>query len=154
MGNPIGGSAVPSGLTHFDELVGWEPLPWRPVFFVLGIVLAVPGLYLLVVTNKLLRALGSGTNAFRLTKRMVADDIYQRTRNPMSLGFYLVALASALMLGSTFLTVAVLVGLIPAHLLFIKYFEEEELRLRFGETYEEYKRNVPFLLPRLGRGDF
>ncbi len=142
------------GLTHFDELVGWGPLPWRPVFFVLGIVLAVPGLYLLVVTNKLLRALGSGTNAFRLTKRMVADDIYQRTRNPMSLGFYLVALASALMLGSTFLTVAVLVGLIPAHLLFIKYFEEEELRLRFGETYEEYKRNVPFLLPRLGRGDF
>ena len=47
------------------------------------------------VTNKLLRSLGSGTNAFILTKRVVNDDIYKRTRNPMSLGFYLLALARA-----------------------------------------------------------
>jgi len=138
------------GLTHFDELMGLASLPWKPAFIALGIVLAVPGLYLLVVTNKSLRAFGSGTNAFRLTKRIVADDIYKRTRNPMSLGFYMVALASALMLGSTSLTLGVLLGLIPAHLFFLKYFEEKELALRFGESYLEYKKRVPFLIPRLG----
>ena len=54
------------GLTHFDELAGLKPLPWRSFFLVLGITLAIPGLYYLVITNKLLRALGSGANAFRL----------------------------------------------------------------------------------------
>ncbi len=135
------------GLTHMDDALGLSPLPMRPLFLALGIVLALPGLYLSVVTNKALRALGSGTNAFRLTKKIVAQDIYQRTRNPMSLGFYLVTLASTLIVGSTSLTLGVLLGLIPSHLFFLKYFEEKELELRFGESYVEYRKRVPFLFP-------
>src|SRR5574339_726691 len=50
------------GLNHLDELVGLKPLPWRAPFLVLGVILIIPGLYFLGVTNKLLRALGSGTN--------------------------------------------------------------------------------------------
>lgn len=137
------------GLTHFDGLAGLKPLPWRTFFVVLGILLAIPGLYFLVITNKLLRALGSGANAFRLTKRIVAEDVYQRTRNPMSLGYYLFCLAVGLCSGSTFLTLYVLFGSIPAHLFFLKFFEELELELRFGESYREYKKSVPFLIPNL-----
>ena len=37
---------------------------------------------------------------------------------------------------------------LPAHLFFLKYFEEKELELRFGESYQEYKQQVPFLFPR------
>ncbi|HZM22040.1 MAG TPA: methyltransferase [Anaerolineales bacterium] len=136
------------GLTRFDELVGLEPLPWKTFFLVLGIIMAIPGLYFLAVTNKLLRALGSGANAFRLTKRIVTEDVYKRTRNPMSLGFYLWTLAVGLCSGSTFITVVVLLGWIPTHIFFLKYFEELELELRFGESYLEYKRSVPFLIPR------
>lgn len=135
------------GLTHFDDLAGLKPLPWKTFFVVLGIILAIPGLYFLVITNKLLRALGSGANAFRLTKRIVAADVYQHTRNPMSLGYYLFSLAVGLCSGSTILTLYVLLGLIPAHLFFLKYFEELELELRFGEPYLEYKKSVPFLIP-------
>ena len=127
------------GLTHFDELVGWQSLPWKPFFLSLGILLAIPGIYFMGITNKLLRALGSGANAFRLTKRIVADDIYKRTRNPMSLGFYLCTLALGFGSGSTFITLAVVLGLIPSHIFFLKYFEELELELRFGESYLEYK---------------
>jgi protein-S-isoprenylcysteine O-methyltransferase Ste14 len=145
---PIFGLFYP-GFRHFDELVGLQPLPWRTLFIVLGILLAVPGLYFLSVTNKLLRALGSGTNAFILTKRVVNDEIYQSTRNPMSLGFYLAALGTAFMTGSAFATLAVALAVIPAHLLFLKYFEEKELELRFGKSYLEYKKSVPFLVPRL-----
>jgi protein-S-isoprenylcysteine O-methyltransferase Ste14 len=137
------------GFQHLDELVGLQPLPWRPLFLILGIVLAIPGFYFLGVTNRLLRALGSGTNAFILTKRVVRDDIYRRTRNPMSLGFYLLALATAFMTGSSFATLAVALAVIPAHILFLKYFEEKELELRFGESYLDYKKSVPFLLPRI-----
>ena len=135
------------GLTHFDELVGWKSLPWKPLFLALGIILAIPGLYFMGITNKLLRALGSGANAFRLTKQIVADDIYKRTRNPMSLGYYLCALALGFGSGSTFITLAVVFGLIPSHIFFLKYFEELELELRFGESYLEYKKRIPFLIP-------
>ena len=136
------------GLTRFDELIGLKSLPWKPVFLALGILLAVPGFYFMVITNKLLRALGSGANAFRLTKKIVAEDIYKRTRNPMSLGFYLLTLAVAFVSGSTFVTLAALLGLLPSHIFFLKYFEELELELRFGESYLEYKKNVPFLIPK------
>ena len=144
---PIVGLVYP-GLTHFDELIGLKSLRWwKPVFLVLGILLAIPGFYFMAITNKLLRALGSGANAFRLTKRIVAEDIYKRTRNPMSLGFYLLALAAGFISSSTFVTLAVALGLIPSHIFFLKYFEELELELRFGESYLEYKKTVPFLFP-------
>ena len=137
------------GLGQLDELVGFTPLPWPTLFLVLGILCAFPGLYLLGTSNKQLRALGSGANAFRLTKKIVETDIYQRTRNPMSLGFYLWTLSLGFISGSSFATLVVLLGFIPAHIFFLKYFEELELELRFGATYKEYKQKVPFLIPKL-----
>jgi hypothetical protein len=62
------------GLTHFDELLGLNPLPWEPFFFTLGILLALTGLYFLAVSNKLLRTWGNGANAFQLTKQVVLED--------------------------------------------------------------------------------
>ncbi len=149
---PIVGIFYP-GLTRFDALLGLPSLPFKQFFLALGILLAIPGLYFLGVTNKLLRSLGSGTNAFILTKRIVDDDIYKRTRNPMSLGFYLTALALAFASSSTFVLLAASLGLIPAHAFFLKYFEELELELRFGESYLEYKKGVPFLIPKITKGE-
>jgi protein-S-isoprenylcysteine O-methyltransferase Ste14 len=137
------------GLTHLDGLVGIKPLPWKPFFLIAGIILAIPGLYFLVVSNKLLRDLGSGANAFRLTKQIVERDVYNYTRNPMSLGYYLFSVSIGLMSGSTVVTLVVLFGVVPAHLFFLRFFEELELGLRFGEPYEQYKRKVPILIPRL-----
>jgi len=136
------------GLTHLDQLIGLDPLPLKPLFLIIGIIIALPGLYLLAITNKSLRAFGSGANAFRLTKRIVDQDIYRYTRNPMSLGYYLFCLSIGMILGSTLLTLSVLLGLIPAHIFFLKYFEELELELRFGESYKEYKQKTPFLIPK------
>ncbi len=67
----------------------------------------------------------------------------------MSLGYYLIGLSIAFLSGSTLLMLYVLLGIIPAHLFFLKFFEELELDLRFGETYQQYKRQVPFLFPRM-----
>jgi protein-S-isoprenylcysteine O-methyltransferase Ste14 len=136
------------GLRDLDRLVGLNPLPWRPFTLFSGILLAIPGLYLMAVSNRSLRALGSGANAFRLTKQIVVQDIYRYTRNPMSLGYYLCGLSLGLISGSRYLTLAVLFGLIPAHLFFLKFFEEQELELRFGAAYRQYKQEVPFLLPK------
>jgi protein-S-isoprenylcysteine O-methyltransferase Ste14 len=103
------------GLTHVDELLGLHPLPLKAFFRIAGIILAIPGLYFLWMSNKSLRALGSGANAFLLTKRIVEKDIYKYTRNPMSLGYYLFSLGLGFISGSTCLTFGVLLGLVPAH---------------------------------------
>lgn len=140
------------GLTQLDELVGLNPLPFKPLFLIIGVVLAMPGLYLLGISNKLVRTQGGGANAFRLTRQIVEGNIYRYTRNPMSLGYYLFALSVGFISGSTLLTFGVLLGLIPAHIFFLKYFEELELELRFGESYKEYKQKVPFLIPKFSTG--
>ena len=137
------------GLTQLDGLVGVKSLPSSTIILIVGILFAFIGLYLLGNSNKLLRAQGNGANAFRLTDRIVETDIYQRTRNPMSLGYYLWSLSLGLISGSAFVTVVVLLGFIPAHIFFLKYFEEFELELRFGSSYRQYKEKVPFLIPRL-----
>src|SRR5512138_2854641 len=66
LGLPITIALFYPGLMRLDPLVGLSPLPWRFGFLVAGIILAIPGLYLLAASNKSLRALGSGANAFRL----------------------------------------------------------------------------------------
>jgi protein-S-isoprenylcysteine O-methyltransferase Ste14 len=97
----------------------------------------------------LLRSKGNGANAFRLTDRVVETEIYQRIRNPMSLGYYLWALGLGFISDSMLVTLVVLLGFIPAHIFFLKFFEELELELRFGEAYKQYKQKVPFLIPKL-----
>jgi protein-S-isoprenylcysteine O-methyltransferase Ste14 len=111
----------------------------------------VPGLYLIANSNQKLHVLGRGANAFRLTRRLVLQDVYRYLRNPMSLGYYLLSIGTGFMSGSSFLTLFALLGVIPTHLFFLRYFEEKELELRFGSAYLEYKRRVPFLIPGRGR---
>lgn len=148
LGFPVVLATLVPGLSGLDPLVGLDPLPAPLLRLVVALGLAVPGIYLLRGSVRLLRERGEGENAFRLTKRVVASDLYRRTRNPMSLGYYLSSLALALLVGSSLLTLYVVVGLIPALLFFLRFFEERELVLRFGESYVQYKQRVPFLIPR------
>ena len=141
-------SLVYPGIPQLDELVGLEPLPLKSFFLIIGIILAAPGLYFLGISGKLLRTQGNGVNAFRQTKQIVQTDIYKRTRNPMSLGYYLWTLGLGFILASRLVTFVVLLGFIPAHVFFLKFFEELELELRFGEAYKQYKGKVPFLIPK------
>jgi len=54
-----------------------------------------------------------------------------------------------LLAGSTALTVGMLLLVIPAHIFNLRYFEETELNLRYGQSYREYTKRVPFLIPNL-----
>jgi protein-S-isoprenylcysteine O-methyltransferase Ste14 len=151
LGAPFMVALVSPGVTQLDALLGLDPPPMRTAGIVLGVLLTIPGLYFFTGSNKALRALGTGANAFRLTQRVVGADVYRMTRNPMSFGYYLLCLAIGLFAGSTSLTLYVIFGIIPAHIFFLKYFEERELALRFGPSYEQYKRTVPFLAPHIRR---
>lgn len=147
---PTGLGILYPGLTDFDRELGLGSLPQQPVVIAVGALGLLIGACLILVSNIALRYWGKGAHAFLLTKQVVIGNIYGWTRNPMSLGLYLGSVGIGLLAGSTYLTLGALLGVIPVHLFYLKYFEEYELELRLGQSYIEYKQRVPFLLPRWG----
>lgn len=140
------------GLRHYDELLGFPSLPLKPLAFVLGLLVLLPGIGLMIASNHALSKVGRGSAAFFLTKEVVLRGVYLRTRNPMSLGFYMACVGVGFLAGSLAATLGALLVITPVHLFNLKYFEERELELRFGEPYRDYRRHTPFLLPRFVRG--
>ncbi len=144
---PIIGLVLYPGLTHYDELLGIPSLPFSSITSLVGLVLLLPGLYFFGMSVMLLSKNGLGLPAFYLSEMVVKEVVYKRCRNPMSLGYYLIFIALGLLAGSTSFTLYSLIVIIPVHIIFLKYFEELELEIRFGQPYLEYKQSVPFLIP-------
>lgn len=135
------------GLTSFDDLLGLTSLPFAGHRMAIGGGAFFIGIYYLVVSNLALKALGSGFAAFKLTRYLVRNSVYEKVRNPMSLGTYLAYFGISLISGSTYLLLGTLLVIVPVHLFNLLYFEESELRVRHGESYEKYKERVPFIIP-------
>jgi protein-S-isoprenylcysteine O-methyltransferase Ste14 len=70
----------------------------------------------------------------------------------MSLGFYMACVGVGILTGSLAVTLGALFVITPVHMFNLKYFEERELELRFGQPYRTYRSHTPFLFPRLVRG--
>jgi protein-S-isoprenylcysteine O-methyltransferase Ste14 len=136
------------GLRHYDGLLGVTSLPWPTIAFMVGLLILLLGLGFLISSNQSLIRLGRGTMAFLLTEQMVNGQLYQWTRNPMSLGYYISCVGIALMAGSSVLLLGTLLVVVPIHIFNLRYFEESELSIRYGKAYFEYKNLVPFLIPR------
>lgn len=136
------------GLKAYDRLLGVPDLPLPTLWFAAGILLLSLGSLLMFSSNRHLMKKGRGAASFLLTKHLVTDGLYGRTRNPMSLGLYCACLGIAMIAASLALVLAVLLLVIPAHATNLKLFEERELALRYGEDYRDYQGRVPFLIPR------
>ena len=133
---------------RFDTIVGLPSLPVAAMWEVLGSGLLVVGFCFAALSMVALMKWGQGLASFVLSQRVVEMSLYQRMRNPMALGWYLMCLGVAGCACSTYLMLYLLLGHIPAHIFYLKFFEERELELRFGESYAVYKQQVPFLIPR------
>ena len=85
------------------------------------------------------------------TQELLTEGPFRYCRNPMTLG----AILAYLGIGIAARTIAgtVLVFSLAASLVvYLKRLEEGELAERFGEAYLAYKRETPFIIPRLPRG--
>ena len=144
------GSSYPD-IINYDELLGIPSLPLRTIAGIVGVAMMLIGFGFMSISVVVLLDRGQGLPAFVLSKKLASKDIYKYTRNPMSFGFYLMCIALGLLAGSSFFTLWSLFVVIPAHITFLKYFEERELEVRFGQPYKEYKQRVPFLIPKFGK---
>lgn len=102
--------------------------------FLAGIALTVSGF----VTQK--RA-GTDPIPFNPSTRIVAHGLYRFTRNPMYVGFALATLGLAILVDSTWMLLAVPIGLVLIDRIVIAR-EERYLERKFGEEYLSYKRRV------------
>jgi protein-S-isoprenylcysteine O-methyltransferase Ste14 len=97
--------------------------------------------------------LGSGVMRGEVMQgaRLVAAGPYRYVRNPLYLGSWLVAFATAILMppsGAAFFLLA-----FSVFVLFLISSEERFLAAQLGDGYQEYCRRVPRLWPRTGAGE-
>ncbi len=83
-------------------------------------------------------------------ERFVAAGPYRYVRNPLYLGAWLLALGASILMptsGAAFFLLA-----FSAFVLFLISAEERFLSAKLGDAYQQYRRRIPRLLPRLAAG--
>jgi protein-S-isoprenylcysteine O-methyltransferase Ste14 len=116
---------------------------------VIGVLLLVVGLVLFSASLRKFATDGEGTLApWDPPRRLVVRGPYRYVRNPMISGVVSVLFGEALVLLSRphFVWALIFLGV---NFIYIPLLEEPGLRLRFGDSYVEYCRHVPRLIPRL-----
>jgi protein-S-isoprenylcysteine O-methyltransferase Ste14 len=120
---------------------------------------SVPLLHLLVCLGFLIPGAWFGVNGVRettlkvaethRTERIVTQGVYSIVRHPQYLGGLLAHMGVSFLVSAAYslLSSPLMILLI----LLISWKEEKELIIEFHEEYDDYKKNVPMLLPRLGR---
>jgi protein-S-isoprenylcysteine O-methyltransferase Ste14 len=103
---------------------------------------------LLTVLNLALRGLGAPF-AIALSRRLAADWLYSRTRNPMVLASLACLFAVGLWLQSALFLLWHVALVTPVLLFYVKVYEERELEIRFGEAYRVYRASTPFFWPSI-----
>lgn len=136
---------------RIDRLLHLNALRPGPASIALGGVLVAAGLALGLWSNYVQLTLGRGTPIPLIpTKQLLTSGPYRYCRNPMTLGAILAYLGLSIA-AVTPTGLASVIIFATALLTYLKRIEEDELRERFGEAYEAYKRDVPFILPRIPR---
>jgi len=139
------GAALIRAISTYESWRGWViPVPLALGF---ALVLFTGTLAGLSVVN--LAARGSGAPfGIALSRRLAVDWLYAWTRNPMVLGTLAFLVALGLWMQSAYFVLWALLLVSPALLFFVKFFEERELEIRFGEPYRQYRARTPMLIPR------
>ena len=143
--------AVVAGVVPF-ALVGWTmqaPLLGLPGERVVGVAAVAAGLACLLDCFARFALEGRGTPApVAQTEVLVASGLYRFVRNPMYVCVLIIVSGQALLFGQVWLFAYAGVLLVAFHL-FVRFYEEPQLRRRFGESYETYYQHVGRWWPRL-----
>lgn len=132
---------APPLIAGFDP---WKKVPWGPG----GLVMMAGAAILLWCVYAFLVA-GKGTLApWDPPKRLVVTGLYRRMRNPMYAGVLLLVVGWGLFLSSPLLYLYACVLALAFHIRVVQY-EEPRLKIRFGDQWESYRRDVPRWLPKI-----
>ena len=125
-------------ILHFAFLgIKLVSLPWN----LFGLIPLVVGVTLNLIADGALHRAGTTVKPFQESTNLLTNGVYCISRHPMYLGFILILIGVALLLGSIAPW-----GIIPAftvlmEVIFIRV-EERMLEKKFGTTWAEYKKKV------------
>ena len=143
---------LPGAIVYFslslDRQFELPSLAFGVINIILGCGFVAAGILLAWWTIYVQFTIGRGTPApIMATQQLIIQKPYNYCRNPMALGTIVAGLGVAILIGS--ISAAILVLTLAALLLvYIKFLEEKEMELRFGEAYREYRKQTPFIIPR------
>ncbi len=143
---------LPGALVYFSPLLDRQfalpSLALGVINIVLGCGFVVEGALLGWWAVYVQFTIGRGTPVpLMATQQLIIQKPYSYCRNPMALGAIVAYLGIAILIGSISAVVLVLT-LAVLLLTYIKFLEEKEMELRFGEAYREYRKQIPFIIPR------
>jgi protein-S-isoprenylcysteine O-methyltransferase Ste14 len=128
-------------------LTRWDADPQPFALRIVGVALLLVGGALVVETTARFALQGRGTPApWAPPERFVERGSYRFVRSPMYLGVILLILGQALLLGREILYAWAVVAWVIFELSLVTW-EEPQLRRRFGESYDDYRRRVRRWLP-------
>jgi protein-S-isoprenylcysteine O-methyltransferase Ste14 len=135
-------------LRPLDVSIGMELPAWVQVP---GIVAVSVGATLVLICGAMLSTGGIGTlrgEEWFMPREFVATGPFRFVRNPMSLGGAVLMTGIALSHRSALCLVLAAALFLVLHLVVVRL-EEPGLEKRFGDSYREYRRNVPRWVPRI-----
>jgi len=143
---------LPGAVVYFSPLLDRQfelpSLAFGMINIILGCGFVVAGILLAWWTIYVQFSIGKGTPVpIMATQQLIIQKPYNYCRNPMALGTIVAGLGVAILIGSISAVVLVL-SLAILLLVYIKFLEEKEMELRFGEAYREYRKQTPFIIPR------
>ena len=135
---------LPWKLRHFEPVT---PLPFAPIFSMMGIALCLGGGVLIFSAAYYLVRRGEGT-PFPLDPphRMVVAGPYAHIRHPMVVGLLGVLCGQTLWFQSANVLVYTLLLLLVS-LVYVFFIEEPDLKKRFGTDYRAYHAVTPRWFP-------
>lgn len=117
-------------------------------FIIAGVLVSI-GIFFLLWSIIAQRKIGRGTPMpLQATQKLIIQGPYSYCRNPLFFGLINFFIGISLMINSIGSLMMVVVFSVIV-LLYVKLIEEKELKQRFGEAYQVYKRRTPFVIPRV-----
>jgi len=113
------------------------PLPWN----IFGIIPMVLGIAINLIADNALHKAQTTVKPFEESTALVASSAYRISRHPMYLGFVLILVGVAIVLGSLAPFVVIPIFAILMDVVFIRV-EERMLEQKFGQAWLEYTRKV------------
>jgi protein-S-isoprenylcysteine O-methyltransferase Ste14 len=134
-----------------DAMLGLDRLDPSPATLIIGGILLAVGLVFALWSIYTQFTLGRGTPLPVIpTRRLLTTGPFRYCRNPMTLGTILAYLGLSIA-AATIVGILIVASLGSLLLVYLMRMEEKELAERFGEEYLAYRRDVPFIIPRMPR---
>lgn len=122
------------------------PIPFpttrlMPFIITVGVMLALAGVYLVVLTRRDFSRYEQPTDPGFATQKIITTGIFSLSRNPLYLGGILFMFGVALVFRTTWALIILIPAIVACHYLLIAP-EERYLAAKFGEQYHDYQKRV------------